>query len=345
MGGMPAADPISQAQQVADAVLYPFAMDVDSADRVPAAHLDALAAAGLYGIAGPASHGGQDVDLATFCRVTEIMAGGCLATTFVWLQHHGAVRALAAGNERLRSVWLGPLCQGMRRAGIALGGARPGPPLLRARRTAGGYLLDGTAPWVTGWGMVDVLYTLARDDAGQLVAALLPARPSASLAVHRLDLVAVQACATVELAFDAYFVPDALVCSVFPHSDWLARDAQGLRANGSLAIGVAARCCQLIGPGPLDAELARRRDQLDNASPDAMPAARAAAAAFGFRTAGAAVAAAGSGGILAGQHPQRLAREAVFLLVFGSRPAIKERLVGLLSAGGASPAAGPVGSG
>jgi len=31
------------------------------------------------------------------------------------------------------------------------------------------------------------------------------------------------------------------------------------------------------------------------------------------------------------EHPQRLAREALFLLVFGSRPAIKERLVGRLT--------------
>ncbi len=37
----------------------------------------------------------------------------------------------------------------------------------------------------------------------------------------------------------------------------------------------------------------------------------------------------GGRAVLAGQHAQRLAREALFLLVFGSRPAIKERLVGL----------------
>ena len=40
---------------------------------------------------------------------------------------------------------------------------------------------------------------------------------------------------------------------------------------------------------------------------------------------------AGSRGILAGEHPQRLAREALFLLVFGSRPAIKDRRVARLT--------------
>jgi alkylation response protein AidB-like acyl-CoA dehydrogenase len=323
----------SRAAGLADGVLFPSAMAVDEADTVPASHLDALAAAGLYGLAGPAWAGGQDAALATFCDVIEILAGGCLSTTFVWLQHHGVVRAIAStGNERLRSGWLEPLCRGERRAGIALGGARPGPPLLRARPVDGGYVLDGTAPWVTGWNRVDAVYTLARLPDDRLVAALLPAASSEDLSARRLRLVAVNASWTVELSFAGYFVPDALVCSVSPLAEFLARDAEGLRPNGSLSLGIAGRCCRLIGPSPLDAELVRRRERLDRADPGVMPVARAAASQFAFQAAGAAVAAAGSTGILADQHPQRLARETLFLLVFGSRPAIKESLTGVLLA-------------
>src|ERR1700733_5520138 len=136
---MSSADPVREATTIAETILYPSAMAVDAACSIPAAHLDALAAAGLYGIAGPAEYGGLAADPATFWRVIEIMAGGCLATTFVWLQHHGAVRALAASpNEGLRAARLGPLVQGRQRAGVALAGGWPGPPLLRARRIAGG---------------------------------------------------------------------------------------------------------------------------------------------------------------------------------------------------------------
>jgi hypothetical protein len=39
----------------------------------------------------------------------------------------------------------------------------------------------------------------------------------------------------------------------------------------------------------------------------------------------------GSGAILADHDAQRLAREALFLLVFGSRPPIREALAGLLT--------------
>ena len=74
------------------------------ADAVPAGHLTALADAGLYGIAGPASAGGIRVRPPHDLHVIEIMAGGCLATTFVWIQHHSAVRALAASpNAALRA--------------------------------------------------------------------------------------------------------------------------------------------------------------------------------------------------------------------------------------------------
>ena len=325
-------------------------MAVDGAERVPAAHLDLLARAGFYGLAGPPSCGGLDLDLPSACSVIEILAGGCLTTTFVWQQHHGAVRSvLSAPAQALREQWLEPLCTGARRAGVALGGALPGPPLLRARRVSGGYLLDGMSPWVTGWGMIDLLQVAARDDQDNVVTALLAAQPGPTLAAEPLRMVAVMASCTVQLHFGGHFVSDDSVTAVTAHREVLARDAAGLRINGSLALGVAARCCQLIGPSPLDGELAACRAALDSAGPQSMPAARAGASALATRAAAALTATVGSRAILTSEHAQRLARESLFLLVFASRPAIKESLTGLLTApippvapAGAGPPVAPV---
>ncbi len=46
---------------------------------------------------------------------------------------------------------------------------RPARTAVAAGRAAvpGSYVLDGSAPWVTGWDMIDVVHTLARDDAEQ----------------------------------------------------------------------------------------------------------------------------------------------------------------------------------
>ena len=109
---------------LADDLLFPDAMRVDGLDVLPVAHLDALAALGLYGAPVPVQAGGLGLDLATYCTVVEDLAGGCLATTFVWLQHRGLVMTLAAGGTpaALRDRWLGKACRGQVRGGIALGG-------------------------------------------------------------------------------------------------------------------------------------------------------------------------------------------------------------------------------
>ena len=332
MGQMAATTGLDSARKITGDLLFPSAMAVDAANRVPAGHLDALAEAGLYGLTGPVAAGGLGGGPPDLCAVTEILASGCLATTFVWMQHHRAVRAVAAGPPAIRDRWLAGLCRGQVRAGIALGGALPGPPLLRARAARrGGYLLDGRSPWVTGWGLVDLIYTAARDDHGDLVTMLVPARDEDVLAARPVTPVATNASCTVELTFRDVFVPADQVLEVITLPDWQAGDARGLRPNGSLALGVAARCCALAGPGALDDELARRRLALVEAAPADLPAARASAAELALRAAAMLVTTAGSTSILAGEHPQRLAREALFLLVFGSRPAIRQHLAALLT--------------
>jgi alkylation response protein AidB-like acyl-CoA dehydrogenase len=323
---------LAAARRLAEEVLLPAATSTDAADLLPDAHLDALAEAGLYGITGPASAGGSDLDLATASRVIEILAGGCLTTAFVWTQHHSPVRAVAhAPNADLRDRWLAPMCAGRARAGVALGGLFGAVPMLHAQPTTTGWLLDGESPWVTGWGRVDVLHVAARDG-DDVVWALVDAKAAPGLSVRPLDLVAVNASGTVTLRMDGYAVPADRVVAIEPYTDVLARDATGMRRNGSLALGVVGRCCALLGPGPLDAELDAARTALDTAPPHAMPAARADAAELALRAAAALVVGRGSRSVLAGQHAERLARESLFLLVFGSRPPIRTALLRRLGA-------------
>jgi alkylation response protein AidB-like acyl-CoA dehydrogenase len=323
---------IDRARELGARVLAPAAMEVEAAHRVPPEHLDLLAAEGFYGLAGPREAGGLDVPFPAACRIIEILAGACLSTTFVWMQHHGVVRAVAGtDNAALRQRMLGPLCRGERRAGVALAGLLPGPPRLRARATEGGYVLDGTSPWVTGWDYLDTLHVAARQDDGTIVWAVLDVPEPLSITEEPLAMVAVMASSTVQLRFDGHPVPQDRVTGTLPLEQWPSRDAAALRANGSLALGLTARCCELIGPGPLDEQLARCRTALDTADPDAMPGARAAACELALRATAALIVTQGSGAILADHDAQRLAREALFLLVFGSRPPIREALAGLLT--------------
>jgi alkylation response protein AidB-like acyl-CoA dehydrogenase len=223
------------------------------------------------------------------------------------------------------------MCRGEVRAGLALGGLRPGPATLRARAVPGGYELTGEAPWVTGWGLVDVIHTAARLDDDTIVWALVDARPSATLTAEPLELVAVTASLTATLHFDGHPVPAERVTGTLPYAEWPARDAAGLRLNGSLALGVADRCRRLLADPGLAASLARdvdaARSALDAASPAYLPVARAGASELALRAAATLLTAVGARAILAGETPQRLLREASFLLVFGSRPQIRADLL------------------
>ena len=204
----------------------------------------------------------------------------------------------------------------------------------------GGYRLDGSSPWVTGWGLTDTLLVAARDDQDMIVWAVLDVPAPGTLSAEPLQLVAVMASRTVQLRFSQHFVPADRVASTIPLAEWQHQDRAGLRVNGSLALGLAARCGQLIGPGPLDDQLTACRTGLDAAGPDRLPAARAAACELAIRATAALVVTQGARAILADQDAQRLAREALFLLVFGSRPSIKQALAGLLTEMARGPATG-----
>jgi alkylation response protein AidB-like acyl-CoA dehydrogenase len=319
-----------RAEQIAEEVFLPAAQAVDAGERDLSANLDLLAAEGFYGIAAPPDVNPLDLpDFPSVCRTVETLASGCLTSTFVWVQHNSAVMAAAnSTRDGIREAWLDALVNGRRRAGLAIGAAvRPGPPALRATKVDGGYLFDGEAPWVSGWGYVDTLYAAARDADDVIVWALLDAREADTLRARPLELSAVNASRTVNLEFREHFVPDERVTGLLPHEEWKQRDPATLRFNGSLALGVVNRCCRMIGPGPLDARHDAVRSALDTASPAELPAARAAASELALRAAGALAVTVGSRAVLPEQPAQRLMREATFLLVFGSRPAIRDTLL------------------
>ena len=326
-----ARDVLAAARGLADDLLFPDAMRVDGMDVLPVAHLDALAALGLYGAPGPVQAGGLGLGLAATCAVVEELASGCLTTTFVWLQHCGLVMTLAAEGTpaALRDGWLGPACRGEVRGGIALTGLIPGPPQLRARPAGGGWRLDGEAPWVTGWGLIDLLLVLARGPGDSIVSLILDAAACPGLTVTRQRLSAVNASVTVRLGFDDVAVPGERFAGQGPFDPAESLRPDRMRINGSLALGLAGRCARLLGPGPLDGEVDGCRELLDMAVADAtaMAEARAAASALAVRATAALAVREGSRAVAVDQHPQRLAREAVFLLVFGSRPGIKSALL------------------
>lgn len=345
----PDPDPAATAAALADDVLLPRAADVDRGSADVRDGLDAIAAAGLYGLHAPAWAGGLDADADTAGRVVEALAGGCLTTTFAWIQHQGAVKRLARSEGAPAGEWLPRLASGATRAGVAVGGVRPGrDEPLAATPGEDGWVLHGTVPWITGWGLVDVLLVAARergdgdvlwflldapavDDPGGALASQVP-----SVVLQRVAVAACDAANSAVATLSGHPAPAGRLVARQGFDAWLEADAAGLRTNGSLPLGVAARCARLAGDDRVPADVDRVRAQLDAADVAGLPAARAAAASLAWHAAQVLLVSTGGRGIGVRAHAQRLAREAMFLQVFGTRPSIRdEHLARLGGSGGA----------
>jgi hypothetical protein len=306
-------DTVDTARRIAEEVLLPDAEDVDAAERVPSDHLLALDDAGLTGLAA------TDADLATRVDVTAALASGCLATAFVWLQHQGALGPVSRATGEV-ARFAPDLASGSTRAGVVITAVRGPSPL----RLVDG-VVTGSAFWVTGWGIADVLRVAAVAEGGAITTALLDVGPG--MRAEPAALVAANASATVTLTFDGVPVPDDRVIDAVPWEDWAAADAAGLAGNGALALGVAGRSAALLESQALADEVAAARADLLAADVAGLPAARGACSALAVRAAAALAVHDGGRSVIRGSRSDRLLREAHFLLGFGSRPGIRADLL------------------
>lgn len=322
---------IERARQLSEEVFAPHADAVDRTGVIPAEHFDLLADGGFYGVTMS-----DDLDAAAFTEAGEVLVSGCLATTFVWAQHLGVARRIATSpNHELRERLTEDLRRGRVRSGVSYAGADD-RALLRARRVDGGYVLDGKAPFVTGWGLIDVLGIMARDvdDPQSLISVIVPAEESAAVTAVPIPLAAADASRTVSLRVDGLFVPDAAVDTRVALRRFQAASVLAIWRNGTLALGLVRRCrAELDRLGVDTADIVRdalrARTELDDAlsGQSDIAAARAHASELALRSAAALVTALGSGAAQRGGLADRTSREAAFTLVFGSRPAIRTALL------------------
>ena len=345
---------LQRARELADELIRPVAEQVDRT-VVPRSHLDAWAAAGLLGLAGPPSHGGGGASPAVLREVAEVLAGACGATWFVATQHALPLATVAGSDhEALRERLLPGLCSGELLSGVAVAHLRrPGPPAVVATRTPTGWRFDGHVGWMTSWGICDVLLLGAASDDGRTVLAMVPAEDAEGLTASApMPLAAMQATRTVTLELDGFSVQDADVAGTSPTADWLAVDVlktanpsphtfglqrEAVRRLDEIAVrrddGTAAALAQQLGR---EGERLRRvaytllDDVPAGEQVEDRLAVRAASLELVVRTTTALVAASGGAGMSLDAAPQRLAREALFLLVQAQTAPVREATLQLL---------------
>jgi len=330
---------VEAARRLADEVLRPEAEDVEL-HGVPRSHLAALAAAGLFGVTAPAAYGGTDQPVEVIREIVEILAGADASTWFVWTQHHTPVRTLVRGtNDALRDHWLPKLATGSALAGVAFTHLRrPGAPAVRASRADGGWRIHGDLAWLTSWGLADV-FLVGAVNGEQVVWMLSPLTEMDGVTAQALDLVAMRGTSTVSVHLDGVFVDDGDVVLVEPLDEWRANDAERTADVSPAVFGVTSECVRRLADvgsafaGQVDELRARAYGLQDQQGPRAERiAVRAQAHALALRASAALVAAGAGRSMLAGNPAQRLAREALFLLIQGQDAEIRAAQISALSA-------------
>ncbi|GHJ42733.1 hypothetical protein Cs7R123_00750 [Catellatospora sp. TT07R-123] len=317
--------------EVAARVLHPAAARTDR-HGIPPSHVDALAEAGLLDLTA-------GTPAAAVRAVEEALAGACPVTWFVHAQHQTVLDLLSTPDDPVPARLRG--AARTRLAGIASAQlARPGNPL-RARATGKGWIVDGTAPWYTGWGVTDVALLLALDDHERVVAALLPARPLPGLRPGPpIRLAALDGTGTVSLTCDGFTVPDQDVAAVFTLAQWREWSRQRVIDAPPAVFGLATAALTLLesaadrldDAGELAARLRARRDELRGEAyaladaggdPARRLALRGQATALLHTAAGAAAIAAGSAGAQDTHEAARLTRAASFFLAQAQTGAVR----------------------
>jgi len=199
-----------------DQRIAPQAAALDEAHAFPRELFGELARMGLYGMRYPEDVGGSGMQLSEFCIAIEEIARGSMS-----LAGCAAMQSLMGtkflhmlGNadivERLfkpalRGEKIGALCMTEPNAGSDLEGIAT-----RARKTDGGYVLDGQKTWVTSAPVADFFTVFARAGEERKLTIFLVERSFTGVKLGRaIEKMGVWALPTSELAFDECFVPDS----------------------------------------------------------------------------------------------------------------------------------------
>lgn len=328
------------AQRIADGTLFPAATRTERSGRLlPREHLDALAAAGLFGVYVPERYGGLELPERQVREVYAVLSGGCAATAFVWMQHQSLVRKLVhTDNTALAANLLPHLAGGQMVAGD-VNYLRRSPPAVVARTVPGGYELHGTAPWVASWKIADVYIVAAVEEReGDALYFVVPTRSEGFSSAERLDVLALRASGCARLRLDGVRVSDDRLVERLPWQRWRERDARRTAQPMPPVFGLADRALRLLWDLVHDsrgvragavaslaeefAECKRRSWELADAYEEGRGVevaeqlrARGESHALALRITGALVAAGGGRSVEAGSDAQRLLREIAFFSI------------------------------
>jgi alkylation response protein AidB-like acyl-CoA dehydrogenase len=155
-------------RELAQGAVAPLAEEVDRDHRFPEEAVRAAAEAGLLGVLIPREYGGAGLDALAFAICIEELAQACASTSVIVDVHTsvGSEPILLFGSEEQKRAWLPRLASGELLGAFALtepaSGSDAASLQASARRTADGYVLNGTKIFITNVGHAGLYVVFAR---------------------------------------------------------------------------------------------------------------------------------------------------------------------------------------
>src|SRR5258708_2137696 len=210
---------VSNAREIADAVLAPAARQNDKEGRFPSEAVETLGRAGLFGIMLPAEVGGSALGPRTFAAVTAMLAEADASVAMVYLMHMSAPPAIGAARpgasvaQTLEEIGAG---RHLSTLAFSEAGSRSHfwTPVSRAQRNGTGVRLTAKKSWVTSAGHAQsyVVSSLAPDGTGptDTTLYLIPAGARGLSVAGPWDGLGLRANASAPMTLDDCEVPSGL---------------------------------------------------------------------------------------------------------------------------------------
>jgi alkylation response protein AidB-like acyl-CoA dehydrogenase len=332
------------------------AQEYDISGDWPTTDIQALDACGAMRWSVPKQFGGDELPPLELHLRYEELATASVATALILTQRDSAVGLVAASEGApKRSTMLGRFAENKHFTTVGIAqlttSHQRGAPALRAKRSGNGYQLDGVIPWCTGAAMAHFIVAGAVLDDGQQILFLMEPHLSGVTIEPVMQLVALRSTFTTSLRLKNVMLDDRWLLRGPSPSGVLGRRNSLTLGQTFLAMGLTRAAMDLIAAHDSDrarAALSRFDEQLRETRDEVLelsqPGREDAAAAANARVRGAcndlALRAAHTavtlykGTALLADHPaQRLAREALFLLVWSCPNPVIDCTVELLSEG------------
>lgn len=225
------------------------AQAVDESDCLPVANRDLLRESGLYGAVANAPI--EDA-VRSALEIGKAITAGCLATGFVWGQHQGALARLRfevelnaqhAKDSGIYGAYT-DLATGTKESGIVYSGwPTHGGTVTGEFVDDGSIVLEGFAPFVTGWPWVDFLVLYFHEASLDTVACVLVSNPRTSIkscTEQKLNLIAANASCTYHVSFNSSRISpdDFVLIGRRPASDSVEVPAYVRQYTSVLPLGV-----------------------------------------------------------------------------------------------------------